>query len=339
MGTRFVSLTITLACCLTFGAAQPTFPTLDVWPYPKSHKISPTPGVPVITLDAKSSIKTQSCSKHINVIAEKILKTDGHVLKQVPRTFPASSYQAKDAALCDPKHQCRRDSDCVALSLCDAEGSTNVARCFTPEAARWNSTEACNPFASTTQGCCSCSAGREFTPRLSEIEINCASVGVKGKKPGAYTLRIGPSETYTKRLSFKLTILAADDAGASNALSTFHQLIYYEEGLGAVALRTTNLQIEDEPSLQWRGVMLDTSRHFIPVKHIQNLLVGMWAAKLNVFHWHIVDSTSFPYVSTSHPELSGEGAWSDTAIYSPSDIAEVVQFAQVTLTLTLTLTY
>lgn len=51
--------------------------------------------------------------------------------------------------------------------------------------------------------------------------------------------------------------------------------------------------------------------------------------KLNVFHWHIIDATSFPFVSETHPELSGMGSYDNqTKIYQPNDIASFVQYAQ-----------
>lgn len=53
----------------------------------------------------------------------------------------------------------------------------------------------------------------------------------------------------------------------------------------------------------------------------------MSMVKLNVFHWHITDSHSFPMVIKSHPDLSKYGAYSDTMIYTAKDIQEIVEHA------------
>lgn len=45
--------------------------------------------------------------------------------------------------------------------------------------------------------------------------------------------------------------------------------------------------------------------------------------KLNVFHWHITDSQSFPLVLKSHPDLSNLGAYSPYKTYTADDITEV----------------
>ena len=74
--------------------------------------------------------------------------------------------------------------------------------------------------------------------------------------------------------------------------------------------------------------MIDSSRHFIPVDEILQTIDAMYAAKLNVFHWHIVDSPSFPYESEAYPELSVEGSWAgasdlNSSTYSQADIKAV----------------
>lgn len=45
--------------------------------------------------------------------------------------------------------------------------------------------------------------------------------------------------------------------------------------------------------------------------------------KLNVFHWHITDSQSFPLVLKSHPDLSNLGAYSRDKIYTADDVDDV----------------
>lgn len=52
-------------------------------------------------------------------------------------------------------------------------------------------------------------------------------------------------------------------------------------------------------------------------------LDGMAMAKLNVFHWHMTDSQSFPLVLKSHPDLSAYGAYSPDKVYTIKDIVDV----------------
>lgn len=54
----------------------------------------------------------------------------------------------------------------------------------------------------------------------------------------------------------------------------------------------------------------------------------MAQAKLNVFHFHIVDDQSFPYESRTYPELSGSGAYNQAHVYSQDDIAGLIEFAR-----------
>ena len=53
----------------------------------------------------------------------------------------------------------------------------------------------------------------------------------------------------------------------------------------------------------------------------------MGAQQQNVFHWHIVDSQSFPLVIPGYETISSNGAYSADETYTPSQIADVVSFA------------
>lgn len=55
------------------------------------------------------------------------------------------------------------------------------------------------------------------------------------------------------------------------------------------------LKVIDGPSIAWRGLSIDTARYFYPMSYLKNVVVGMQLAKLNIFHWHISDSESFPF--------------------------------------------
>uniref|UniRef100_A0A8C2F130 Beta-hexosaminidase n=1 Tax=Cyprinus carpio TaxID=7962 RepID=A0A8C2F130_CYPCA len=120
---------------------------------------------------------------------------------------------------------------------------------------------------------------------------------------------------------------AANVWGALRGLETFSQLVY-EDYYGVNNINKTD--ISDFPRFAHRGILLDSSRHFLPLKVILANLEAMAMNKFNVFHWHIVDDQSFPYMSRTFPELSQKGAYHPfTHVYTPSDVKMVIEFARM----------
>jgi hexosaminidase len=104
--------------------------------------------------------------------------------------------------------------------------------------------------------------------------------------------------------------------GVLRGLETFSQLTFVEMNDNGNVLKIRTALIDDWPRFAHRGLLLDTSRHYLSTTVIKKNLDIMAHAKYNVFHWHIVDDQSFPYVSDVYPKLSGKGAYSKRHVYT-----------------------
>ena len=115
---------------------------------------------------------------------------------------------------------------------------------------------------------------------------------------------------------------AANPLGVLRGLQTFLQLIAISpDGFSVPAVH-----IEDRPRFPWRGLMIDSGRHFIPMEVIKRNLDGMEAVKMNVFHWHLSDNQGFRSESRKFPRLHEQG--SDGLYYTQDEIREVVEYAR-----------
>ncbi|QQP57752.1 Beta-hexosaminidase, partial [Caligus rogercresseyi] len=87
--------------------------------------------------------------------------------------------------------------------------------------------------------------------------------------------------------------------------------------------------VRDFPRFPYRALMLDTSRHFLSKRVILQNLDLMEMNKLNVFHWHMTDTESFPFQSEKFPNMSRYGAYDpDTHVYSVQDVKDIIQEAE-----------
>ena len=100
-------------------------------------------------------------------------------------------------------------------------------------------------------------------------------------------LQLGVNESYSLHIPQNgiAELVAATQYGALHGLETFTQLVsldVHSDGSTSV-LQRAPWRIDDGPRFPWRGVMLDTSRHYFPVEAIEDLITAMTYSKLNVF--------------------------------------------------------
>src|SRR5438128_632854 len=117
-------------------------------------------------------------------------------------------------------------------------------------------------------------------------------------------------------------LTAPTPLGTLHGLQTFLQLVdVAPEGFSVPALT-----IQDRPRFPWRGLMIDSVRHFIPLDVIRRNLDGMKAVKMNVFHWHLSDNQGFRVESKTFPRLHETG--SDGLYYTQDEIRSLIAYAR-----------
>ncbi len=142
------------------------------------------------------------------------------------------------------------------------------------------------------------------------LRIRCEAAGDGDE---SYTLDVSPAGA---------SLSAHESVGALRGMETFVQLIVP----GPEGFLAPSTHIEDRPRFPWRGLLIDSARHFLPVDVIERNLDGMAAVKFNVLHWHLSDDQGFRVESKSFPKLTEHG--SDGLFYTQQQVREVIAYAR-----------
>ncbi|VDM55329.1 unnamed protein product [Angiostrongylus costaricensis] len=138
----------------------------------------------------------------------------------------------------------------------------------------------------------------------------------------------GDNEEYALHVSLDKAMITSQTVwGAVRGMESLSQLIFYDRKKSKYFIRT--VEVHDFPRFSVRGIMIDSSRHYLSKKVIKRQLDVMAMNKMNVLHWHLVDSESFPYVSTTFPQLSQVGAYSSRHVYTSKAIRDILQYARI----------
>ena len=171
----------------------------------------------------------------------------------------------------------------------------------------------------------------------------------------AVPLSIGADESYTLALGnsssssssgggdgdvnvVRATLTAETQWGAMRGLETFAQLVRWSGAdphdggayVGNASYYVDNipLSVVDAPRFPWRGLMVDSSRHFLPLSTLKRALDAMSFNKLNVLHWHATDDNSWSIQSATYPRFAQVGGYAPRMVHSTADIAELRQYAR-----------
>jgi hexosaminidase len=173
-----------------------------------------------------------------------------------------------------------------------------------------------------------------FSEEMKDILGRKISVISKGKTQGNVVLIIEKSviqpEGYELIISnMGIKLKASTAAGIYYGLQSLKQLLICSS-TGILKAQT----ITDSPRFQWRGVMLDVSRTFMPLNLVKRYIDLFAMYKLNVVHLHLTDDQGWRIEIKKYPLLTEVGSKFEPEFntmggyYSHDDIRELVKYAQ-----------
>jgi hexosaminidase len=172
------------------------------------------------------------------------------------------------------------------------------------------------------------------TPVRGDIRVEIDENGQQFPSPRAHSK--GAQESYHLEATKEGVILhAPSESGLFYGVQTFRQILDAAPRRVSKDHALTGLRIDDRPRFEWRGVLLDESRHFFGKKSVLDLLDLMAYLKLNRFHWHLTDESGWRIEIRKYPKLTEIGARGNhsdpdapAAFYTQEDIREIVAYAQ-----------
>ena len=156
-----------------------------------------------------------------------------------------------------------------------------------------------------------------------DVQNRPANFTIRTAGPSKQVQELGEDESYHLKITpTAVELTAANPLGILHGLQTFLQLVHITpQGFAA-----PSVSIDDQPRFAWRGLLLDSGRHFMPIPVVERTLDGMEAVKLNVFHWHFSEDQGFPIESKVYPLLQQKG--SNGLYYTQEQVAHILEYAR-----------
>lgn len=159
------------------------------------------------------------------------------------------------------------------------------------------------PAAEYLKGILSVATGYDIRVKEGKGDITLSTTATEGKE-GAYTLTAKSGQIEITGNSYNGVI-----AGIESLRQLFPPQIESKQVVDSVTWAIPAVQIEDAPRFEWRGIMLDVSRHFYTKEEVKELLDVMALYKMNKFHWHLTDDQGWRIEIKKYPLLTEKGAW------------------------------
>lgn len=123
--------------------------------------------------------------------------------------------------------------------------------------------------------------------------------------------------------------------GCQSLLQLFPTEIYSDSVETEVKWQTPAVVVRDSPKYQWRGFMVDLSRHYLSIDLLKDYIDWMAMHKLNRFHLHLTDSPAWRVEIKGYPKLTTIGAVGSRSkpeapaqFYTQAELKDLVAYAK-----------
>ena len=155
------------------------------------------------------------------------------------------------------------------------------------------------------------------------------------KSTNAIILKYDPANPDLGDEGYQLSIMpstieltGAKPAGLFYGIQTLRQIISASDGAALPCV-----VIQDNPQYAWRGLLLDSARHFLEVDFIKRYIDLMAYHKLNKLHLHLTDDQGWRVEIKGYPKLTEVGAYRGQGdqryggFYTQDQLREIVAYA------------
>jgi len=157
-------------------------------------------------------------------------------------------------------------------------------------------------------------AARRAAQALNEILFEqCGLVlGIADKSAAANAITIATDADAAEKEGYSLRIepagirIKGTASGMFYAVQSLAQLLPHEPA--AEEIKIPAAEITDAPRFSYRGMHLDSARHFMPPEFVKKYIALMAQYKFNYFHWHLTDDQGWRVEIKKHPRLTEIGS-------------------------------
>ncbi|HEX7154362.1 MAG TPA: beta-N-acetylhexosaminidase [Thermoanaerobaculia bacterium] len=159
------------------------------------------------------------------------------------------------------------------------------------------------------------------TPPAGSISFDLDATASRVPSDEGYELHVSPE---------RITVSARHARGLLYGAVTLWQLL-------TVSLDVPAGHLRDAPRFAWRGLMLDSARHYQSPEFIERFIDTMALHKLNTLHWHLTDDQAWRLEIKKYPKLAEVGGWRVPAgagkqpriggIYTQATVRRLVAYA------------